>query len=77
MYHLGLMKTPKEDIGRLFTLTIITAFYGLFFAIPLRKYYICKSCPASSPPMTQPFHSEAALGLPFAHCYRIHYPFAA
>jgi hypothetical protein len=42
MYHLGLMKTPKEDIGRLFTLTIITAFYGLFFAIPLRKYYICK-----------------------------------
>lgn len=43
MYHLGLMKTPKADIGRLFTLTIITAFYGLFFAIPLRKYYICKS----------------------------------
>ncbi|CAE6526473.1 unnamed protein product, partial [Rhizoctonia solani] len=42
MYHLGLMKTPKEDIGRLFTLTIITAFYGLFFAIPLRKYYILK-----------------------------------
>lgn len=40
MYHLGLMTTPKGDIGRLFTLTIITAFYGLFFAIPLRKYYI-------------------------------------
>ncbi|KAF8599334.1 OPT superfamily oligopeptide transporter [Ceratobasidium sp. AG-I] len=42
MYHLKLMTTPKEDIGRLFTLTIITAFYGLFFAIPLRKYYILK-----------------------------------
>ncbi|KAG9087881.1 hypothetical protein FRC06_002323 [Ceratobasidium sp. 370] len=42
MYHLGLMTTPKADIGRLFTLTIITAFYGLFFAIPLRKYYILK-----------------------------------
>jgi len=42
MYHLGLMTTPKADIGRLFTLTIITAFYGLFFAILLRKYYILK-----------------------------------
>ena len=40
MYHLGLMTTPKRDIGRLFLLTAITAFYGLFFAIPLRKYYI-------------------------------------
>ncbi|KAG8925932.1 hypothetical protein FRC02_009309 [Tulasnella sp. 418] len=40
MYHLGLMTTPKQDIGRLFLLTAITAFYGLFFAIPLRKYYI-------------------------------------
>ena len=45
MYHLGLMKTPKEDIGRLFLLTSITAFYGLFFAIPLRKYYIRESSP--------------------------------
>jgi uncharacterized oligopeptide transporter (OPT) family protein len=40
MYHLGLMTTPRQDIGRLFLLTSITAFYGLFFAIPLRKYYI-------------------------------------
>jgi uncharacterized oligopeptide transporter (OPT) family protein len=40
MYHLGLMTTPRQDIGRLFLLTAITAFYGLFFAIPLRKYYI-------------------------------------
>lgn len=40
MYHLGLMTTPKQDIGRLFLLTAITAFYGLFFAVPLRKYYI-------------------------------------
>ncbi|KAG8679543.1 hypothetical protein FRC09_018903, partial [Ceratobasidium sp. 395] len=42
MYHLKLMTTPKADIGRLFALTTITAFYGLFFAIPLRKYYILK-----------------------------------
>ncbi|KAG9032075.1 hypothetical protein FRB95_001936 [Tulasnella sp. JGI-2019a] len=40
MYHLGLMTTPKEDMNRLFLLTTITAFYGLFFAVPLRKYYI-------------------------------------
>ena len=47
MYHLGLMTTPRQDIGRLFLLTAITAFYGLFFAIPLRKYYIreCFSFP--------------------------------
>ena len=44
MYHLGLMTTPKRDIGRLFLLTTITAFYGLFFAIPLRKYHIRKCC---------------------------------
>jgi hypothetical protein len=40
MYQLKLLKSPKEDIGRLFLLTAITAFYGFFFAIPLRKYYI-------------------------------------
>jgi uncharacterized oligopeptide transporter (OPT) family protein len=42
MYQLGLLKTPKQDIGRMFLLTAITAFYGVFFAIPLRKYYICR-----------------------------------
>lgn len=40
MYQLKLLNNPKADIGRLFLLTAITAFYGLFFAIPLRKYYI-------------------------------------
>ena len=48
MYHLGLMTTPKRDIGRLFLLTAITAFYGLFFAVPLRKYYIRKLYPSPS-----------------------------
>lgn len=42
MYQLGLLSTPAHDIGRLFMLTTITAFYGLFFAMPLRKYYILK-----------------------------------
>ena len=48
MYHLGLMTTPKRDIGRPSLLTAITAFYGLFFAVPLRKYSIRKSYPSSS-----------------------------
>lgn len=42
MYHLGLMTTPQQDMGKLFLLTAISAFYGLFFAVPLRKYYIRK-----------------------------------
>jgi uncharacterized oligopeptide transporter (OPT) family protein len=42
MYQLKLLSTPSQDVGRLFLLTTITAFYGLFFAIPLRKYYIRK-----------------------------------
>lgn len=33
MYHLGLMTTPRQDMNRLFLLTTITAFYGLFFAV--------------------------------------------
>ena len=53
MYHLGLMTTPKQDIGRLFLLTAIAAFYGLFFAIPLRKYYIRECCPSLNNPIMQ------------------------
>ena len=45
MYHLGLMTTPRQDMGRLCLLTAITAFFGLFFAIPLRKYYIRECFP--------------------------------
>ncbi|KAI9097267.1 OPT oligopeptide transporter protein-domain-containing protein [Phlyctochytrium arcticum] len=45
MYHLKLMGdslNPKDQFGRLLALTFITAYYGLFFAIPLRKYFIIK-----------------------------------
>ncbi|KAG8760977.1 hypothetical protein FRC14_000578 [Serendipita sp. 396] len=42
MYHLKLLTTPSQDIGRLFGLTALTAFYGVFFAMPLRRYYILK-----------------------------------
>ena len=41
-YQLGLMKSPREDFGRLITFTIACAYYGMFFAIPLRKFYILK-----------------------------------
>ncbi|OZJ02039.1 hypothetical protein BZG36_05084 [Bifiguratus adelaidae] len=41
-YQLGLLSSPKEDFGRLVTFTACCAFYGMFFAIPLRKYYILK-----------------------------------
>ncbi|EPQ54853.1 OPT oligopeptide transporter [Gloeophyllum trabeum ATCC 11539] len=43
MYQLGLMgESPKADIGRLFTFTIACAYFGIFFTIPLRKFYILK-----------------------------------
>ncbi|EHA47197.1 hypothetical protein MGG_04248 [Pyricularia oryzae 70-15] len=41
MYRLGLLsKTPMEDIGRMFTITIVCTFVGLFFATPLRKFFV-------------------------------------
>lgn len=42
MYRLGLLDTPKADFARLFTFTFCSAFYAVFFAIPLRKFYILK-----------------------------------
>lgn len=41
-YQLGLLSTPKEDFGKLVTFTLACAYYGMFFAIPLRKLYILK-----------------------------------
>ncbi|KAK3631958.1 hypothetical protein LTR56_012432 [Elasticomyces elasticus] len=41
-YQLGLLNTPKEDFGKLCTFTLACAFFGMFFAIPLRKLYILK-----------------------------------
>jgi len=41
MYRLHLLSfSPKDDTGRLIALTTCTAFFGVFFVIPLRKYYI-------------------------------------
>ncbi|KAI8817268.1 OPT oligopeptide transporter protein-domain-containing protein [Fimicolochytrium jonesii] len=43
MYALDLLgASPREDAGKIIALTFITAYYGLFFAIPFRKYFILK-----------------------------------
>ncbi len=43
MYRLGLLSDlPKHDIGKLIALTACAGFFGVFFVIPLRKYYIVK-----------------------------------
>ncbi|KAI0754239.1 oligopeptide transporter [Daedaleopsis nitida] len=43
MYSLNLLSaTPSQDIGKLIALTACAGFFGIFFVIPLRKYYIVK-----------------------------------
>ncbi|KAE8230225.1 hypothetical protein CF326_g4779 [Tilletia indica] len=43
MYQLGLLgASAREDFGRLITFTVVSAFYGCFFAIPLRKFFIIR-----------------------------------
>ncbi|KAI8890666.1 OPT superfamily oligopeptide transporter [Backusella circina FSU 941] len=42
MYKLGLMTTPKQDAAGLVLFTISCAFYGLFFAVPLRQHFVVK-----------------------------------
>ena len=41
MYQLGLLSDdPKKDFGRILTITIVCALFGLFAAVPLRKFFI-------------------------------------
>lgn len=41
LYRLNLMSVnPADDIGKLIALTACAGFFGVFFVIPLRKYYI-------------------------------------
>ncbi len=40
--QLGLLRTPSQDFARLFTFTLCSAYYGVFFAIPLRKFVILR-----------------------------------
>ena len=43
MYQLGVMgegRSPREDIGAIFTITLACSFIGLFYVTPLRKFFI-------------------------------------
>ncbi|KAG0636378.1 OPT oligopeptide transporter protein-domain-containing protein [Tuber brumale] len=40
LYQLKLLEDPVSDFPRLLTFTIVSAYYGLFFATPLRKFFI-------------------------------------
>ncbi|KPM35939.1 hypothetical protein AK830_g10610 [Neonectria ditissima] len=41
MYRLDLLSDdPKSDFGRILTITFVCAFFGLFAAVPLRKFFI-------------------------------------
>ncbi|USW58464.1 Putative oligopeptide transporter, OPT superfamily [Septoria linicola] len=43
LYRLNLMSpTPREDFWRLITFTAVCAFYGCFFGVALRKFYIIR-----------------------------------
>jgi len=43
MYALDLLSySPKQDAGKLIALAITAGFFGVFFVIPLRRYYIIK-----------------------------------
>ncbi|TCD62765.1 hypothetical protein EIP91_006437 [Steccherinum ochraceum] len=41
LYRLNLLSyLPQDDAGKLIALTVTAGFFGVFFVIPLRKYYI-------------------------------------
>ncbi|KAL2022107.1 hypothetical protein VTK56DRAFT_6151 [Thermocarpiscus australiensis] len=45
MYRLGVMgegRSPVDDIGAIFTITIVTSFIGMFYVTPLRKFFIIR-----------------------------------
>ena len=43
MYALGLLSnSPRQDAGKLIALAVTAGFFGVFFVIPLRRYYVIK-----------------------------------
>lgn len=41
MYQLELLSDdPKKDFGRILTVTMVSAFFGFFAAVPLRKFFV-------------------------------------
>lgn len=63
MYRLSLLsENPKDDFGRILTITLVCAFFGLFAAVPLRKFFIINvarelNLVFPSPTATGEFHS--------------------
>ena len=43
MYQLKLLDDPKRDYWKLMTVATVGAFLGLFFATPLRKFFVIKA----------------------------------
>lgn len=63
MYQLNLLsKTPMEDIGRLLAFTACCAFFGMSFAIPLRRFFILKQR------LVFPTPTATALTIRSLHC---------
>lgn len=42
MYQLGLLESPKEDFGRWVAFMCSNAFFGMTFALALRRWYVLK-----------------------------------
>jgi OPT family oligopeptide transporter len=40
LYQLHLLDTPREDFGRLITLTLVGGYFGFLMSTPLRKFFI-------------------------------------
>lgn len=65
MYRLHLLNEwPKQDTGKLIALTVTAGFFGVFFVIPLRKYYIVQQkltfpTPAATAYTIRALHSGA------------------
>jgi hypothetical protein len=71
MYRLELLSPlPQQDIGRLIALTVCAGFFGVFFVIPLRRYYIInQKLTFPTPAATVSFPSHAPLA--FRHGSRL------
>jgi len=64
MYRLGLMTTVQGDLFKIFLWAIAASLYGIFFAIPLRKYFILKQklvfpTPTGAANIIKSFHASS------------------
>ncbi|PWN96106.1 OPT superfamily oligopeptide transporter [Tilletiopsis washingtonensis] len=82
MYRLGLLTTPRQDFGRLVTFSLVSAFYGCFFAIPLRKFYILKQklifpSPTATAIVIRSLHSTGGAAIAMKKVWVLVYSFVA